>query len=160
MNTSSKVISHNDLDKTLRLWRKENHKIVFTNGCFDILHLGHISYLEEAKSLGDKLIIGVNSDDSVKRLKGEHRPINTAFARARLLAALAFVDGVVIFSEDTPYQLILTVMPDILVKGGDYSVDNIVGADIVKNNGGLVKTIALIAGYATTKIIEKTKTVK
>ncbi len=129
--------------------------MVFSNGCFDILHLGHIDYLEKARELGDKLIIGLNNDSSVKDLKGEDRPINDETSRARMLAALSFVDAVVLFAEDTPYELIKKLLPDILVKGNDYLAENIVGADIVVANGGEVKTVALVPGYSTSSIIEK-----
>ena len=132
-------------------------KVVFTNGCFDILHLGHIDYLEKARSLGDALIVGLNSDDSVRRLKGSERPVNSEHARARLLAALSFVDAVCLFKEDTPGELIETILPDILVKGGDYTIETIVGAETVIQNGGKVETITLVDGFSTTGIIEKLK---
>jgi len=132
-------------------------KVVFTNGCFDILHLGHIDYLEKAKRLGDVLIVGLNADVSVKRLKGPERPINDEYARARMLAALHFVDAVCLFNEDTPGELIETILPDILVKGGDYTIETIVGAETVMKNGGQVKTIDLVDGFSTTSIIEKLK---
>ncbi len=141
----------------LRQWQDEGLKVVFTNGCFDILHLGHIDYLEKAISLGDKLIIGLNSDESVRRLKGSDRPVNDWVARSRMLAALGFVDAVVPFEEDTPLELIKALLPDILVKGEDYKIENIVGADIVIQNGGRVETIALVKGYSTTTIINKLK---
>lgn len=131
--------------------------MVFTNGCFDILHLGHIDYLEKAQALGSKLIVGLNADTSVKRLKGPERPVNPQVARARMLAALAFVDAVVLFEEDTPLTLIETLAPDVLVKGGDYEISNIVGAPFVMNNGGKVLTIPLVQGYSTTNIINKVK---
>lgn len=131
--------------------------MVFTNGCFDILHLGHVDYLEKARQRGDKLVLGLNTDLSVKRLKGADRPLNDEYSRGRLLAALAFVDALTYFDEDTPYELIKELKPDILVKGNDYLAENIVGADIVIANGGKVETIALVEGYSTTNIIEKIK---
>lgn len=129
--------------------------IVFTNGCFDILHFGHAYYLAKAKNLADILVIGLNSDASVKRLKGENRPINSELQRAFLLASFSFVDYVTIFDDDTPKQLIEIVKPDILVKGGDYKIDNIVGADFVLANGGKVTTIPFVEGLSTTNIINK-----
>lgn len=138
-------------------WKAEGLQVVFTNGCFDILHLGHIDYLEKARHLGDKLVIGVNTDSSVKRLKGPLRPLNDEYSRTRILAALAFTDAVTLFDEDTPYALIGELKPDILVKGNDYLAENIVGADIVIANGGKVETISLVEGYSTSNIIDKIK---
>lgn len=135
--------------------RNTSDKVVFTNGCFDILHLGHLDYLGKAADLGDKLIIGLNTDASVQRLKGPSRPINNQEARAQMLAALSFVDAVILFNEDTPYELIKTIQPDVLVKGADYSVKEIVGHDIVLAKGGEVIPIDLLEGYSTTDIIEK-----
>ena len=135
----------------------KNKKIVFTNGCFDILHLGHITYLREAKQLGDHLIIGVNSDASVKKLKGENRPINNLNSRMQMLAALEMVDHVISFSEDTPLSLIEKINPNILVKGGDYDPENVVGAKHVKSYGGRVDVLPFISGYSTTSIIDKLK---
>ena len=132
-------------------------KIVFTNGCFDVLHYGHAQYLLEAKKLGDILVIGLNSDASVRRLKGESRPINGEKERAFMLAAFAFVDYVVVFEEDTPKELIEVVKPNILVKGGDYQIENIVGADFVMKNGGTVTTIPFVEGFSSTHIIEQLK---
>lgn len=134
-----------------------NHKIVFTNGCFDVLHFGHVQYLLEAKKLGDLLVVGLNSDTSVRRLKGESRPINGEKERAFVLAALAFVDYVVVFEEDTPKELIEVVKPNVLVKGGDYKIENIVGADFVMQNGGTVTTIPFVEGFSSTHIIEQLK---
>lgn len=133
--------------------------MVFTNGCFDILHVGHLDYLEQARSLGDRLVIGLNTDASVRRLKGEERPVNNNYARSRALAALAFVDAVVFFDEDTPYELIRLVEPDILVKGGDYLAENVVGADIVSRNGGVVKILPFTEGFSTTSFIERIKSI-
>lgn len=136
-------------------WKNEGKKVVFTNGVFDLLHIGHITYLAKASELGDKLIIGLNSDSSVKRIKGDDRPVNDQNSRTALLAALFFVDGIVLFEEDTPLNLISGLLPDILVKGADYAVENIVGAREVIANGGEVKTIDLVQGYSSTSIIEK-----
>lgn len=138
-------------------FRKEhkNKKIVFTNGCFDILHVGHKRYLEQASTLGDIFVIGVNSDDSVKRLKGPSRPINSEQDRMELLSAFGFVDYVVLFDEDTPYELIKTIQPDILVKGGDYTIENVVGRDIVEARGGKVELIQFVEGKSTSNIIQK-----
>ena len=133
--------------------------MVFTNGVFDILHIGHISYLAKAPALGDKLVIGLNADASVKRLKGNDRPINNQYNRALLLAALFYVDAVVVFEEDTPQQLISSILPDILVKGADYTIDNIVGAREVLANGGMVKTIEFIDGHSSTALIKKMKAI-
>jgi D-beta-D-heptose 7-phosphate kinase/D-beta-D-heptose 1-phosphate adenosyltransferase len=141
------------------LIRKYNQdkKVVFTNGCFDILHIGHIRYLQKAATMGDILVIAVNSDSSVKRLKGENRPINNENDRVELLEALSFVDYVVIFDGDTPYELIEVIQPDVLVKGGDYKPDEVVGKDIVEANGGRVELITFVEGKSTTNVIEKIK---
>ncbi len=130
-------------------------RIVFTNGCFDIIHAGHCQYLAEARRLGDMLIVGLNTDSSVRRLKGDSRPVNNQHDRACVLSALKPVDYVVLFDEDTPYNLIANVMPDVLVKGGDYSSDNIIGADLVHNNGGEVIVLKFVEGKSTTAIIER-----
>lgn len=129
-------------------------KVVFTNGCFDVLHRGHVTYLAQARDLGDCLVVGLNTDASVKRLKGESRPINNENDRAFVLAALSSIDYIVLFEEDTPKNLIEQIKPDILVKGGDYQIDNIVGADFVLKNGGQVLTIPFVDGYSSTKIIQ------
>ena len=147
-----------DLSKTKGLvsaWKKEGKKVVFTNRVFDLLHIGHITYLAKASELGDKLIIGLNSDSSVKRIKGDDRPVNDQNSRAALLAALFFVDAIVLFGEDTPFELISTLLPDVLVKGADYAVENIVGAKEVIADGGEVKTITFVEGYSSTSIIQK-----
>lgn len=149
------VTDKENLFSTLNQWRFKNEKIVFTNGCFDIVHKGHIEYLAQAAALGTKLVVGLNTDTSVKRLKGEKRPINNQEARAILLSALIFVDKIVLFDEDTPYELIKYIQPDILVKGKDYKPEQIVGYDIVKNKGGEIITIDLTAGYSTTSILNK-----
>lgn len=138
-------------------WHKHEEKVVFTNGCFDILHLGHVDYLEKARALGDRLVVGLNTDNSVKRFKGEDRPIQDQASRAKIMASFQFVDLVVLFEEDTPLQLISTLQPDVLVKGSDYLAEKIVGAEVVKKNGGEVKTIDFIPGYSTSRIIEKIK---
>jgi rfaE bifunctional protein nucleotidyltransferase chain/domain len=135
--------------------REENRKLVFTNGCFDILHRGHVEYLNEAKNLGDFLLIGVNSDASVKKLKGPSRPINNENDRAYLLDNLKAVDYVMIFDDDTPYEMIKGIIPDVLVKGGDWKEEDIVGSDIVKGNGGEVKSLNFVGDYSTTGVIEK-----
>jgi D-glycero-beta-D-manno-heptose 1-phosphate adenylyltransferase len=143
----------------LKDWRKERVKIVFTNGCFDILHVGHIRCLKEARSLGDCLVVGLNSDTSVKRLKGASRPINPQWERAEILASLKMVDAVVIFEEDTPLEILGIILPDVLVKGGDYRIEDIVGSELVQKNGGIVKSVGLTVGKSTTAIIDKmTKT--
>ena len=136
-------------------WRKFSKKIAFTNGCFDILHAGHIHSLMQAASFADVLIVGLNSDASTKRLKGDNRPVNNEQNRALLLASLVMVDAVVLFDEDTPFELISSVMPDVLVKGGDYTIDTIVGAKEVIANGGTVEIIQLVEGLSTTSLIQK-----
>jgi len=151
----SKIQSWKSIQSTVSQWKLVGEKIVFTNGCFDILHFGHIHYLAEASELGDRLVIGLNSEASVKRLKGEHRPINDEVTLQYLLAALEFVDGVVVFEEDTPLELIKTILPDVIVKGGDWKSEQIVGSDIVLANGGQVKSLVFKEGYSTTLIEEK-----
>lgn len=135
-------------------WRNYSHQTVFTNGVFDLIHPGHLTYLAAAAGLGQRLIIGVNSDASVKRLKGDSRPIMPLAARMQLLAGLFFVDGVIAFDEDTPLELIKALKPDILVKGGDYAVDDIVGADEVRSWGGEVQVLPFVEGQSTTGLIE------
>ena len=149
-----KIVCRKDLKELILKWRNANERIVFTNGCFELLHLGHVDYLAKAKDLGERLIIGVNTDSSIKRLKGEHRPLQDENSRLHILAALQSVDAVVLFDEDTPYELIKEIEPDILVKGADYKIENIVGYDIVISRGGSVQTIEFIEGYSTT-LIEK-----
>ena len=155
--TAQKIFSQEALAKQVKQWQEQGEKIVFTNGCFDIVHLGHIDYLEKARALGGKLIVGINADASVKRLKGKSRPIVDEYARCRMIAALAFVDAVCVFEEDTPKSLIEKISPDILTKGSDYTPENIIGADFVIANGGEVKTIDLVDGFSTSKIIDKIK---
>jgi len=145
-----------ELEKSLAPLRGKK-KIVFTNGCFDWLHVGHVRYLQEAKSLGDILVIGVNSDDSVRRLKGPSRPVQEESDRAEILAALDAVDYTTIFSEDTPLQLIKKVRPDVLVKGGDWKIENIVGSDVVQAYGGKVHSLKFVSGKSTTRLIDKAK---
>ena len=151
----SKIFTWPDLKKRCAMWHLLGKKIVFTNGCFDILHLGHIEYLSKAADLGSAMVIGINSDESVKKLKGDNRPINSENARAMVLASLSFIDAVVIFNEDTPYELIKSIQPDILLKGDDYKTENIAGHDTVLSKGGKVITIELTPGYSTTSILEK-----
>lgn len=155
MKYLSKIKGLEEAKKIVSELRSKGKRIVFTNGCFDIIHLGHIRYLNEAKRLGDFLIVAINSDSSVKKIKGEKRPIIDERARAEIISALEFVDMVIIFSEETPYRLIKEIQPDILVKGGDWKEEEIVGADIVKERGGRVLTIPYVSGYSTTSIIEK-----
>jgi len=152
-----KIISLSGLKKALRKYRAGHKKVIFTNGCFDILHAGHVSYLEKAKSLGDILIIGLNSDLSVKKLKGSSRPVVTQKNRARVLSALSCVDYVTIFNAPTPFRLIKDIRPDILVKGGDWKVGNIVGSDFVRSYGGSVKSLSYIKGFSTRSLISKIK---
>lgn len=139
----------------IKQWKDEGLKIVFTNGCFDLLHPGHAHYLAEAKALGDRLIIGLNSDDSVRRLKGDQRPINPLEARKAMLEALKPVDAVIAFEEDTPLALIQDVEPDVLVKGGDYTIDTVVGHEHILRRGGEVRILSFLPGYSSTSIIEK-----
>lgn len=157
METHLKLYHDQSLGLKVAEWKKQGHRIVFTNGCFDILHLGHIDILEKANQLGDKLVVGVNSDASVKRLKGLNRPINNEYVRMRMLAAFESVDAVVKFDEDTPLRLIESLKPNILVKGSDYEKGNIVGADVVIQNGGEVNTIKFLKGYSTSNVIDKIK---
>ena len=149
-----RVLKPTQIEEVLAPIRKHK-KIVFTNGCFDLLHIGHVRYLQQAKSLGDYLVVGINSDDSVKRLKGPNRPIQNEDDRAEILAALECVDFTVLFTEDTPLNLIKQVKPRILVKGGDWKIEQIVGSDFVLANGGEVKSLQFVDGRSTTQIIEK-----
>lgn len=157
MNTSEKIVSTEEAKKIVEKWKSEGKKIVFTNGCFDIVHLGHVDYLEKARNLGDKMVLGLNTDASVSRNKGPERPIVNEVSRSRVMASLAFVDLVVFFDEETPLGLIKSLLPDILVKGNDYLAENIVGSDVVWANGGKVETIELVKGYSTTNIVNKIK---
>jgi D-beta-D-heptose 7-phosphate kinase/D-beta-D-heptose 1-phosphate adenosyltransferase len=153
----SKIQDWEPATRTVAGWRIKGDIVVFTNGCFDILHYGHARYLADARTLGNRLIIGLNSTASVRRLKGDHRPINDFETRAHLLASLQFVDLVVVFEEDTPYELIKKLQPDILVKGGDWSPDQIVGSDLILKNGGKVLSLPFAEGYSTTNIEQKIK---
>jgi rfaE bifunctional protein nucleotidyltransferase chain/domain len=150
-----KIHNPNSLPAVLEMWRANGDQIVFTNGCFDLLHFGHLHYLADARDLGERLVVGMNSGASVSRLKGPHRPINDELTRTHLMAALEVVDAVILFEEDTPYELIRLVQPDILVKGGDWSPDQIVGSDIVLERGGQVLSLPFITGYSTTNIEQK-----
>lgn len=149
------IINTNDIAVVRNKIKNDKKSIVFTNGCFDILHRGHAAYLNQAKSLGDKLIVGVNSDRSVRALKGESRPVNNESDRAFLIDNLKSVDYVIIFDEDTPYDLIREIQPDFLVKGGDWKEEDIVGWDIVKESGGKVLSLKFIENYSTTNTIKK-----
>lgn len=157
-NIPNKIFTLNELEHQLNRWRLLNKKIVFTNGVFDILHEGHIASLGEAALYGHVLIVAVNSDASVKRLKGESRPVYNEGSRTLLLASLVMVDAVIVFEEDTPLNLITTILPDVLVKGGDYTLEQIVGSKEVMANGGEVKRVPILEGFSTTAIIEKMKT--
>ena len=157
----NKIQSIAQMEITLKQWRAEKCNIVFTNGCFDIIHLGHIDYLSKAADLGDRLIIGVNTDSSVSRIKGPLRPINDQSSRLHVLASMEFVSMLVLFDEPTPYELIARVQPDVLVKGADYKPEEIVGYEIVKAKGGRIFTIDYLPGYSTSaiekRIVEKNK---
>ena len=152
-----KVLENTELPGWLGELRRNRHRLVFTNGCFDILHAGHVSYLISARNLGDALMVGLNSNRSVSRLKGPYRPVTPEQDRARILAALEAVDVVCLFDEETPASLIRQVMPDVLVKGGDYLPEKIVGYEEVTTNGGRVEVIPLLEGYSTTGLIQKIK---
>ncbi|MBC8216686.1 MAG: D-glycero-beta-D-manno-heptose 1-phosphate adenylyltransferase [Candidatus Marinimicrobia bacterium] len=149
------IYSREEASTQIALWKNAGEKVVFTNGCFDIMHPGHVSYLADAKSYGDRLIIGLNTDASVRKLKGAKRPIQSEADRAMILDALKSVDGVVLFDEKTPLELITALKPDFLVKGGDYSIETIVGAKEVIRRKGEVKVIPFLEGYSTSKIIKK-----
>lgn len=155
---ADKIIPTENISRFVNAKRFTGKKIVFTNGCFDILHAGHVDYLSQARDLGNILVLGLNTDESVKRLnKGPERPINSQEARAKVLAALGCVDAIVYFNEDTPYDLIKLVQPDVLVKGDDYKPEDIVGYDIVKGRGGEIITFPFLQGYSTTGIVNKLK---
>lgn len=153
--TAHKILRLDALLARVHAWRVRGERLVFTNGCFDLLHLGHIDYLERARALGDRLIVGLNSDTSVRELKGPQRPLQDEHSRARLLAALEFVDAVVLFAEDTPASLIAAISPDVLVKGGDYDVSQIAGHAHVLAQGGTVQTLDFIPGHSTTGLIDR-----
>lgn len=154
MSFKDKIVLIEDAEKRCQELKASGLQIVFTNGCFDLLHVGHITYLEKAKALGDFLVVGLNSDASVSKLKGAGRPIKKIESRAAVLAGLESVDMVIVFEEDTPIQLITRLGPHVLVKGGDYKLDEIVGADFVLKNNGEVRTIKFVQGYSSTKIID------
>lgn len=154
--TADKILTRAQLPATLAAWRAAGERIVFTNGCFDLLHLGHVDYLEKARALGQRLVVGLNTDASVSALK-PGRPLQDETSRARVLAALAFVDAVVLFGEPTPLQLIEAVRPDVLVKGDDYTIDGIVGHKLVLTTGGQVLTVPLVTGYSTSNIVAKAR---
>ena len=157
MPSHPRVLTENNLTTCIEVYKNQHKKIVFTNGCFDLLHIGHVTYLEEAKKQGDILIVGINTDESVKKLKGSTRPIQNENDRAQILAALKSVDHTILFSEETPLNLIKMIKPDVLVKGGDWKIDQIVGSDFVISNGGIVKSLNFVNGKSTTSIIEKSK---
>jgi len=150
-----KIKTPETIAQALAEWRTMGQRIVFTNGCFDLLHYGHLHYLAQARDLADRLVVGLNSADSVRRLKGPHRPINDELTRTHLLAALQMVDAIIVFEEDTPLDLIQLVQPDILVKGGDWKPEQIVGSDLVLARGGQVLSLPFVAGYSTTNIEQK-----
>jgi D-glycero-beta-D-manno-heptose 1-phosphate adenylyltransferase len=152
-----KIYTIDDLSRLVNQWKMLSKKVVFTNGCFDIVHRGHNTYLLQAAELGNRLVVAVNSDDSVRRLKGDGRPVVDQDSRAMNLAMQTFIDAVIIFDEDTPQQLIERLRPDVLVKGGDYTIDTIVGAQTVIGYGGQVEIIPFVEGYSTTAIIDRLK---
>jgi len=151
----SKIIDNITLERLLVYWRFRKNKIVFTNGCFDIIHFGHIKYLVKAASLGDILIVGLNTDQSVRILKGKDRPLQNEESRAIVLASLQFIDRIILFDQETPYDLIKKIKPDVLVKGADYKPEDIVGYDVVKAEGGEIVTIDIVKGYSTSSIIKR-----
>ncbi len=157
MSNEEKIMTLEEFLPMRASLRERGKKVVFSNGCFDILHAGHVDYLEKARGLGDFLVLGLNTDDSVRRLKGPERPLQDEFSRKKVMSGLNFIDAVILFNEDTPFDLISAILPDILVKGDDYSVENIVGSDVVMKNGGKVETIPLVVGYSTTNIVNKIK---
>ena len=152
---NNKIFTNSTLLKAVELWRFKDRKIVFTNGCFDLLHYGHIDYLSKAASMGNVLIVGLNTDASVSRIKGPNRPINDEQSRLHIMASLFFVSAVVLFDDPTPLELIKMVKPDILVKGGDYKIEEIVGYDVVKANGGETRIIEFVPGFSTSAIEQK-----
>ena len=161
LKAATKIIRNKEeLRNLLDAWHKRKSKIVFTNGCFDLLHIGHLTYLEEARTYGDVLIIGLNSDASVQKLKGHNRPIIHQEERAMLLACLQFVDAVIIFDEETPITLIQEIQPDILIKGGDYAPEAVIGADVVRKKGGQTIILPFVNGFSTTSIIEKIQSLR
>lgn len=157
MTSKEKIVSKDSAQKQVLFWKEQGEKIVFTNGCFDLLHVGHVDYLEKARALGTKLVLGLNTDASVQRIKGPSRPVSDNTSRSRVIAALGFVDLVVFFDEETPLDLIKSLLPNVLVKGDDYAAENIVGYKEVIENGGEVLTVTLIDGYSTSALISKIK---
>lgn len=151
----AKILDWINAKRQVDSWKANGEKIVFTNGCFDLIHYGHIHYLAEAKSLGSKLVIGLNDDQSVSRLKGSNRPVKDQFNRQYMLASFLFVDAVILFSQDTPKELIQLLMPDVLVKGGDWQPKDIVGSDIVQAAGGEVRSLPFVKGHSTTSLVNK-----
>lgn len=156
-NIYSKIVSREQAQKQVAQWQQHGDKIVFSNGCFDIVHRGHVEYLALASDKGQRMVLGLNTDASISRLKGPERPLVDQQSRAILLAALSFIDLVVFFDEDTPYELIKALQPDVLVKGSDYKPESIVGYDIVTGRGGTVETIDLVEGFSTTNLVNKIK---
>ncbi len=153
----SKIYTTEKIIQQSNLWKKKGLKVVFTNGCFDLVHKGHIEILSKSSDLGNKLIVGLNSDISIKKIKGKDRPIIDEKSRAFLLASISFIDAVVLFNEDTPLNLISSIRPDVLVKGGDYNISEIVGQNIVKKNDGEIVLIPFVDGFSSTGIIDKIK---
>lgn len=157
-NLEDKIIkTPRKLNQVISAWKTKNQKVVFTNGCFDILHFGHLKLLFESKKLGDKLIVGLNTDISIKKIKGEHRPLNTNYQRSIMLASLSFVDKIVFFSEMTPINLIKQISPNILTKGSDYKLSNVVGLEEILNFGGEVKLIPIVENLSTSLLIRENK---
>jgi D-glycero-beta-D-manno-heptose 1-phosphate adenylyltransferase len=157
LHIKDKILRWPEARKIVQQWQKQGMKVVFSNGCFDLVHRGHVEYLANARAKGDRLVLGLNTDASVRRIKGDLRPVVDEQSRSFLMAAFEFVDIVILFDEDTPYELIKSLQPDVLVKGDDYKATEIVGHDVVKNRGGEVITIPLVEGFSTTKLIEKIK---
>ena len=153
----AKIFNIKDLSQIIKKWRLNGDKIIFTNGCFDLIHLGHLEILARSADLGDRLIVGINSDESIKKLKGNSRPIIEEDSRAKQLAAIEFIDAVILFNEDTPFDLINILKPDVLTKGGDYKKNDIVGNQLINKDQGEVVIIPLTQGYSTTSILEKIK---
>lgn len=153
-NFSDNILTKDQLSVQAKIWKLAGKKVVFTNGCFDILHRGHLQILTTSASFGDVLVVGINTDASVKKLKGPLRPVNDEAFRSLMLASLKYVDAVVLFDEPTPLSIIEAIMPDVLVKGGDYTVNQIVGAEEVIQNGGKVEIVPIVKGFSTTKLIE------
>lgn len=154
-HSEEKIVNWQQAAEKVEALQKEGKKVVFTNGCFDLVHLGHVDYLEKARNLGDFLVVGINTDKSVSDLKGPLRPVSNEKSRARVLAAMGFIDLVVMFGEPTPKELIEEIKPDILTKGNDYTIENIVGADFVMGRGGKVETLPLVEGYSTTNLVNR-----